>query len=104
MVSYAQVKGVVAVSGHYHHFAVTVGEERVSHPSLYVGKVPNLGRFPCFVDFGDILVHFTLSVHGVPQGLTVSRVISSAEVLLVSVVKEWDTSGSHSKSDGGLEA
>ena len=62
--------------------------------------VPYLGRLSRLVDLGHILVDFSLGVHRVPERLAVSWIIAAAEALLVSIVKERDTSGSHRKSNG----
>lgn len=79
---------------------MTVGEEVVCHPSFLIGMVPYFGSFPSLIDLCNIQVHITAGVHGIPQRLTVSRIISTMEVLLITVVKEGNTSSCHRKNYG----
>lgn len=64
-----------------------------------VGMVPNLGVFPCLVDLGNLLVERRLGVEVVPEHFSVLRVITTSEVLLRTVVNEWDSSAGHREND-----
>jgi|LakMenEpi03Aug12_release.lakeMendotaPanAssembly.Ray.scaffolds.fasta_scaffold1938541_1 hypothetical protein len=83
---------------------MAVSVEIVSDPTLNEGIVPYLSRFPSFVNLCDILIHVTTSVHSIPKGFSICWVITTAEVLLITVIEEWNTSCSHCKHHCSFEA
>lgn len=71
------------------------GVETIVSVAFDLLLVPDLGVLPVLIDLSDLLVERTLGVEITPQRLSVLGVVTSSEVLLRTVVDEWDSSTSH---------
>jgi hypothetical protein len=65
--------------------------------------VPDLGLLTLSVHLSDDLIKVGISVHGLPERLTVLGVVSTTVVLLSAVVDEWDTTTSQREDDSVAE-
>ena len=95
---------LVAIGGHDQHVAERVGEKVFHHVPLNVVETPALSCLSSLVDCAHKLIHVTLGIHGVPETLTIGRVVSPAESLLITVVEEGDASGREREGNSVLEA
>ena len=59
--------------------------------SLNLSLTPDLELLSCGIYFSDELVHVRIAIEVSPKNLPVLRIISSCEVLLSSVVNDWNT-------------
>jgi len=80
------------------------GVEAIVSVAFDLLLVPDLGVLPVLIDLSDLLVKRTLGVEITPQRLSVLGVVTSSEVLLRTVVDEWDSSASHREDNSAGEA
>ena len=80
--------------------ASSKSQESVVSVCFSILVIPDLGILSCSVDFSNLLVKSRLSIEVSPERLSVLRVVTSSEVLLRSVVNEWNTSCCHRENNG----
>lgn len=84
--------------------ASSKSQESVVSVCFSILVVPDLRLLSCSVDFSNLLVKGRSSIEVSPERLSVLRVVTSSEVLLRSVVNEWNTSCCHRENNGRSES
>jgi hypothetical protein len=85
----------VIVGGGNENVASGEGVETIVCPSFDLVKVPKRLVFSDLIELRDEFVGVRVSIHASPEGFSVVRVVSTIEILLGSVVNDWDTLGEH---------
>lgn len=102
-VAHVLVLRVIGVSQRNQEFAARESVKVGTRVALNPLFVPNLRFLSLSIDLGNNLIQVTVSVHVVPERFTVRWVVSTAVVLLGTVVNEWDTSGGEREDGRGGE-
>ena len=100
---HAHIDSVPLVGSHNKHITLAKREEMVRHVPFNIRIVPNLCTLAGLIDISHKLIHVRAGVHCIPERFSVCGVVATAEVLLISIVKERNTSCSHCESDSIFE-